>query len=100
MPFITASAIQSQFDADNPLSTSEYAAFAMSEINKLIRGRYVYLGHGNELELEAPVHEGNIVASRALWASNVDAIVTQLENAGWVGNTEVGPPVLVFIKLP
>jgi hypothetical protein len=98
--FITATSIQAQFDAENPLTVSEYAAFAMSEINKLIHARYEYLGYGNELALEAPVHQGNIIASRALWAANVDAIVTQLESAGWVGRTEAGAPVLVFISLP
>jgi hypothetical protein len=101
MSFITAAQVQQNFDDSNPITAAQYANFVTTHINKQIKSRRDWLGHGHELELTIPIHKGNLIASLSLWEAYVNTVVTQLGNAGWVGRTEVKEnQTIIFISLP
>lgn len=100
MPFITAAAIQQQFNDDNPVTPAQYQDFVTSSLNKQINSRQKQLGYGNELALEVPIFKSNRVASLELWDANVGVIETQLNGAGWVTRTELQGQTIIFISLP
>lgn len=100
MAFITAAAIQQQFDDENPVTPAQYQEFVTGALNKQIQRRYKQLGYGNELALEVPIYKSNRVASLNLWDANALVIRNALDTAGWTTRTEQLGQVIIFVSLP
>ncbi len=100
MPFITAAAIQQQFDDENPVTPAQYQDFVTSSLNKQIKFFYKQLGYGRELEIQVPIFKSNRVASLVLWDANVIVIQTGLNEKGWITRTELKGQTIIFVSLP